>query len=114
MKVHESSVKYSEETVPYILHEQFRMGELYAKWVPHLISVDQKQNSKRTSQQCLTLLKRGPPFEVTTNWKKKGGGSAQKKMESITSAGKVIASILWDAKGFLSIEYVKNGITMTR
>lgn len=41
------------------------------------------------------------------------GGSAPKKAKSIASAGKVMASVFWDAKGILLIDYLEKGKTIT-
>ena len=40
-------------------------------------------------------------------------GSAPKKTKSIASAGKVMASVFWDAKGILLIDYFEKGRTIT-
>jgi len=36
------------------------MRKLSARWVPHLLSPDNKRNRETTSEQCLTLFKRNP------------------------------------------------------
>ncbi|GIY51588.1 hypothetical protein CDAR_365151 [Caerostris darwini] len=41
------------------------------------------------------------------------GGSAPKKAKSIASARKVVASVFWDAKGILLINYIAKGKTIT-
>ena len=41
-------------------------------------------------------------------------GSAPKKAKLIASARKVMASVFWDAKGILLIDYLGNGRTITR
>jgi hypothetical protein len=40
---------------------------------------------------------------------KEADGSASKKAMSIASAGKVMASVFWDAKGILLIDYLEKG-----
>jgi hypothetical protein len=42
------------------------------------------------------------------------GCSAPKKTSSVPSAGKVMASVVWDAKGILFIDYLEKGNTITR
>jgi hypothetical protein len=41
------------------------------------------------------------------------GCSAPKKTVSVPSAGKVIASVFWDAEGILFIDYLEKGKTIT-
>jgi histone-lysine N-methyltransferase SETMAR len=40
-------------------------------------------------------------------------GSAPKKTRSVPSAGKVMASVFWDAEGILFIDYLEKGKTVT-
>jgi histone-lysine N-methyltransferase SETMAR len=55
MKVHEiaETTGISKECVGYILHEQLDMKKLCARWVPHLLSADQKHTRMNISEQCL-------------------------------------------------------------
>jgi len=46
--------------VGYILHEILGMRKLSARWVPRLLTPDNKRNRETTSEQCLTLFKRNP------------------------------------------------------
>jgi len=48
-------VKISMERVGYILHEHLR--KLCSKWVPRLLTVDQKQQRVDDSERCLELFK---------------------------------------------------------
>jgi len=41
------------------------------------------------------------------------GCSAPKKISSVPSAGKVMASVFWDAEGILFIDYLEKGQTIT-
>jgi len=43
----------------------------------------------------------------------KAGCSAPKRTRSVPSAGKVMASVLWDAEGILFIDYLAKGKTIT-
>jgi histone-lysine N-methyltransferase SETMAR len=42
------------------------------------------------------------------------GCSAPKKTRSVSSAGKVMASVFWDAEGILFIDYLEKGKTITK
>ena len=41
-----------------ILHEKLEMKKMCARWVPRLLTIDQKRTRKDISEQCLTMLKR--------------------------------------------------------
>jgi histone-lysine N-methyltransferase SETMAR len=41
------------------------------------------------------------------------GCSAPKKTRSVPSAGKIMASVFWDAEGILFIDYLERGKTIT-
>jgi histone-lysine N-methyltransferase SETMAR len=46
----------SKECVEYILHEELDVKKLCAKWVPQLITADQKSKHMKISEQCLERL----------------------------------------------------------
>jgi len=50
----------SKDRVDHILHEVLGMRKLSARWVPRLLTPDNKRNRENTSEQCLTLFKRNP------------------------------------------------------
>ena len=62
LKVREiaETVGISKDRVGHILHEILGMRKLSARWVPRLLTPDNKRNRETTSQQCLTLFKRNP------------------------------------------------------
>jgi len=43
----------SIECVGYILHEELDMKKLCARWVPRLLTADQKHTRIKISEQCL-------------------------------------------------------------
>jgi histone-lysine N-methyltransferase SETMAR len=55
MKVREiaETVGISKECVGYILHEELDMRKLCARWVPRLLTADQKCTHLKISEQCL-------------------------------------------------------------
>jgi len=55
MKVREiaETIGISKERVGYILHEELDMKKLYARWVPRLLTADQKRTRMKISEQCL-------------------------------------------------------------
>ena len=54
------TVGISKGCMGHILHEILGMRKLSARWVPRLLSPDNKLNRETTSEQCLTLFKRNP------------------------------------------------------
>jgi len=55
MKVREiaETIGISKERIGYILHEEFDMKKLCARWVPCLLTADQKCTCMKISEQCL-------------------------------------------------------------
>ena len=122
----------SEGRVFKILHKSLGMRKLFSKWVSHLITTDQKQQRFEDYEHCLELFKRGKKVflrrYVTMNetwihhdtpetkkslveWKATGE-SRPKRPKTQQWAGKVIASVFWDAHGILFIEYLEKGKTI--
>ena len=52
------TVKISEGSVFTIMHEHLTMRKLFSKWVPRLLTVDQKQQRVDDSEQCLAMFTR--------------------------------------------------------
>jgi len=55
MKVREiaETIGISKERVGYIFHEELDMKKLCARWVPRLLTADQKPTRMKISEQCL-------------------------------------------------------------
>jgi hypothetical protein len=47
------TIGISKERVGYILHEELDMKKFCAKWVPRLVTADQKRNRMKIPEQCL-------------------------------------------------------------
>ena len=122
----------STERVHFILHEQLQMKKLCARWVPRLLTVDQKQRRKDVSIECLGLFQRDKKEflrrfitvdetwvhhftpeskQQSKQWVEKGQ-PPPKKAKVIPSAGKVMATVFWDAKGIIFIDYLAKGKTI--
>ena len=43
----------SKERIRHILHEELQIKKLCARWVPHLLTPDQKRMRMKISEQCL-------------------------------------------------------------
>jgi histone-lysine N-methyltransferase SETMAR len=135
MKEHEiaETIGISKEGVGCILHEELRMKKLCARWVPRLLTVDQKRTCMKISEQCLERFNKNKtdfacPFitmdeiwihhyileskQQSKQWTE-AGCSAPKKTRSVPSAGKVMASVFWDAESILFIDCLEKGKKIT-
>ena len=115
------TLKMSEDSVFTILHESLGMHELFSKWVPRLLTPDQKQQRVEVSERCLELFKRAKMDFLrryvrmdktwmhlyTTETKRTSaewtaaGESRPKRPKTQQWAGKVMASVFCDAHGIL-------------
>ncbi|XP_011633776.2 uncharacterized protein LOC105424968 [Pogonomyrmex barbatus] len=58
-----NAVGISSEQVHNILHQHLsekEMKKLSARWVPRLLTIDQKRNRVKCSKECLQLFQRNP------------------------------------------------------
>lgn len=122
----------STERVHFILRNELDMKKLTARWVPRFLTVEQKQVRMNLSQECLARFQKNKTDFVrrfvTTDetwvhyytpesktqskqWKHRSSPPPKKAM-TVKSAGKVMASIFWDAKGILMIDYLQKGKTI--
>lgn len=127
-----NTLKISEGSVFTILHENLSMRKLFSKWVPRLLTPDQKQQRIDDSEHCLMLFKRNKKDflrrYVTMNetwihhytpesnrssaeWTA-AGESRPKRPKTQKSAGKIMASVFWDAHGILFIDYLEKNKTI--
>ena len=110
------------------------MKKLCARWVPQLLTADQKSKYMKISEQCLERFNKNKTdfmcrfitmdetwiHHYTTESKQQSkhwteaGCSAPKKTRSVPSAVKVMASVFWFAEGILFIDYLEKGKTITR
>ena len=127
------TVDISKHCVGHILHEILGMRKLSARWVPRLLTPNNKRNRETTSEQCLTMFKRNPKKflhrfvtvdETWINWYTpetkeqpiqwiSPGERAPKKAKTVLSAGKVMATVFWDSQGVIYIDYLEKGKTVT-
>jgi histone-lysine N-methyltransferase SETMAR len=127
------TIDISKECVGYILHEELHMKRLCTRWVPHLLTADQKLIRMKMSEQCLECFNKNKTdfvhrfitvdetwihhYTPESNQQSKQwieAGSAPKKTRSVPSAGNVMASVFWNAAGILFIDYLEKGKTITR
>ncbi|GBP26227.1 Histone-lysine N-methyltransferase SETMAR [Eumeta japonica] len=135
MKVRElaHAVGISTERVCHILHEYLDMRKLSATWVPRLLTLDHKRNRVTTSKECLAMFSRNPDeflrrfVTVDETWKHHNtpetkeqskqwvsrGERGPKKAKQSLSANKAMATVFWDARGVIHIDYLEKGKTIT-
>lgn len=122
-------VKISKGSVFTILHEHLGMRKLCAKWVPRKLTIDQKQQRVDDSEQCLAMFKRNKSeflrryVTMDETWlhhytPESNRQSAEwvardepnpTRGKTQRSAGKVMASVFWDAHGIIFIDYLPKG-----
>ena len=123
------ALKTSKERVGHIIHQYLDMRKLCAKWVPRELTFDQKQQRVDDSERCLQLLTRNTPEFLrryvtmdetwlhhytpesnrqSAEWTATGEPSP-KRGKTQKSAGKVMASVFWDAHGIIFIDYLEKG-----
>lgn len=121
----------SEPSVLTILHEKLGMNKVSARWVPRLLTPEQKTRRQQICQNNLDLLEADAEFltRIVTGdetwvhhwdpetklesmqWIHKGS-PPPKKARTQPSAGKLMATIFWDLHGVLLIEYMPKGTTI--
>jgi len=109
------------------------MKKLCARWVPRLLTADQKRTRMKISEQYLVRFNKNktdfvyqfitmdetwihhytPESKQQSKQWTEASCSAPKKTRSVPSAGNVMALVFWDAEGILFIDYLEKGKTMT-
>ena len=105
------------------MHEELDMKKLCTRWVPRLLTADQKHTRMKISEECLERFNKNktdfvrqiitmdetwihhytPESKQQSKQWKEASCSAPKKTRSVPSAGKVMASVFWDAEDILLI-----------
>ena len=115
-----------------IFTENLDMRKLCARWVPRLLTIEQKQRCEDVLIESLAMfhsnkayfLRRFITMDETwvhyftsktegqsKQWVEKGE-SAPKKAKTVRSAGKVMASVFWDEIGIIFIDYLQKEKTI--
>ena len=122
----------SNGTVFKVVHENLSMKKLYSKWVPRLLTVEQKQQRIHDSERCLKLFTRNKKDllrryitmnetwihhftpesrSASAEWREEGE-SRPKRPKTQQSAGKFMVSVFWDMHGILLIDLLPKGQTI--
>ncbi|XP_045500072.1 histone-lysine N-methyltransferase SETMAR-like [Colias croceus] len=119
LKVRElaETVGISEGTVNHILHEELGMRKLSARWVPHLLTPENKRNREflrrfvAVGETWIHWYTRETK-EQSKQWIQTGE-RAPKKAKTVKSATKVTDTIFWDSQGVVYIDYLEKGKPIT-
>lgn len=126
------TVGISYERTQNIIVNKLGYSKVSARWVPRLLSFEQKRIRLTISRDCLEMFEADPQDflnrfvtmdetwvhhytpeskQQSKQWKKPGEPTP-KKAKTILSAGKVMASVFWDAKGVIMVDYLPKGVTI--
>ena len=127
-----SEVGISFGAVQTILTDILRMSKVSARWVPRMLTDDQKRSQLNISRYLLSRYEDDPGDFIdrvvtqdetwvhhfdpeskiqSMQWKHPGS-PPPKKFKRVSSAGKVMASIFWDSQGVIMIDYLEQGRTI--
>ena len=119
--------KLSIGTIHTILHDHLNLSKVSARWVPRMLTAPQKKVRIACCRELLEMCSEnadGVMDRIVTGdetwvhhydpeskqesmqWHKKGT-DPPKKFKVTPSAGKLMATVFWDSKGILLIEYKK-------
>ncbi len=120
-------------TVREVLHAKLGMSKVCARWVPRMLTNADKQKRVQTSRDLLAIYDQDPErFEErimtedetwihhydpetkqqSCQWKRSEEPTPIKFLV-VPSAGKVLATVFWDAKGILLLDFLPKGQTIT-
>lgn len=116
----------STERTCYVLGEILGMTKLLSRWVPRMLTPDQRHKRVSISKECLDLLTRNRAdfwrrlVTVDETWAlcyvPENRTSARQRTEAGTSAPnevrKYLASVFWDCHGVLLVDFLEKGKTV--
>ena len=135
IKIAELASEYgiSNISVYTIIHEHLSMSKVSARWVPRNLSMQDRQQRVESSQELLEAYNANPEDfhtrlvtgdetwlhqwdsdskKESMQWKHPGS-PPPKKFRTQPSASKVTATVLWDSKGIILIDYKPAGTSFT-
>ncbi|CAF1081757.1 unnamed protein product [Rotaria sp. Silwood1] len=128
------AVGISTGTVDGIIHDQLHMTKVSARWVPHLLTPDQRYERVQACQELLArystegndflfriitgdeswLYYYDPESKQSSKQWKRADSPPPTKLKQQKSAGKVLYSFFWDHKGIILKQSVPAGVTITK
>ena len=127
-----ASTGLSYGTVYTILHEKLGLSKLRARWIPRMLTAQQKQTRAESSLALLHLYNESPEDFISRvvtgdetwvhhydpeskqesmQWAEKGS-KPPTKARVRASAGKVMLTVFWDYKGILMVDYLPHKQTI--
>ena len=123
----------SNGSVYTIIHEHLGMSKVSARWVPRNLNMQDRQQRVESSQELLEEYNANPEDFHTRlvtgdetwlhHWDpdtkkdsmqwKRPGSPPPKKFRTQPSASKVMATVFWDSKGIILIDYKPAGTSIT-
>ena len=127
-----ATLNISEGSVFTILHESLGMCKLFSKWVPRLLTLNQKQQRVEDSERCSELFKRSkndflrryvtmdeiwinhytPETKNSLAEWIAAGESRPKRPKTQQWAGKIMASVFLEAHDIFFIDYLEKSKTI--
>lgn len=123
----------SYHVVQHILTTELDMKKISARWVPRMLTIDQKRNRVLICERLLDMylankenfLRRyvtmdeswvhhyDPETKAQSKEWKHSDSPPPRKFKVVPSAGKVLLSVFWDAQGIILTDYLQKGASIT-
>ena len=124
--------KISKGSVYTIINKELSLSKLSARWVPRMLTNELKGSRMDISERNLEEMRKDKSKffdrivtqdetwvhhfdpeskEQSKEWREKGS-PAPRKFKKTKRSGKIMASIFWDTKGILMIDYLVKGKTI--
>lgn len=114
-----------------IIHDHLKMSKVSARWVPRNLTDRDRERRVTTSQEIVDVFESDPvkfvrqtltgdktwdhhwdPESKVESMQWRHASSPPRKFTTLPSAGKLIATIFWDSKGLLLIDYLPSKTKM--
>lgn len=112
------AVGVSKERVNHILRDLLALKKLTARWVPRILTEDQKRIRRNDSERALSLVRCNrldflrrfvTVGEIVIHYYLPSNDCSPKSPKKTQpAAGKVMVTIFWDAHGIIFIDYLEN------
>ncbi|UYV79713.1 hypothetical protein LAZ67_18000385 [Cordylochernes scorpioides] len=110
----EETLSIPKTTVNRIMREHLGLRKLSARWVPKLLTPDQKAVRRKFVTMDETWAHHFTPEskQQSMQWRH-SGSPPPKKAKTVPSVGKIMVSVFWDSEGVLLLDFLNKGQTIT-